>query len=305
MEGLGDVVSDSAPKFTVFTPTYNRAYCLRNVYHALLEQTFRSFEWLIIDDGSEDGTLELIEKWREQRNIRIRYERQAHGGVHVAHNRAIKLASGELFLRLDSDDRALPNTLEHLYYRWLEIPKIERRRYSGVQCLCMDASGRIIGDPYPKDVWDARANELVQLSGEKWGFHRVDVLRLYPFPVFPGERFIPEGLVWNRIGLQYRMRCINEALRIYSTGDDSLTQRMAAIRYQSPAGSILFYKEFMRLQVPVITALRATANYVRFSLAAGLGGLEIIRHASRRALVVLAFPVGLTVYLWDRLRGRV
>ncbi len=298
-------MSDSAPKFTVFTPTYNRAYCLGNVYQALLEQTFRSFEWLVIDDGSEDGTSELLEKWRAQRNIRIRYERQAHGGVHVAHNRAVKRASGELFLRLDSDDRVLPNALERLYCHWLEVPKAERRRYSGVQCLCMDVSERIVGVPYPEDVWDGFANELVQLSGEKWGFHRVDILRRYLFPVFPGEQFIPESLVWNRIGSRYRMRCINEALRIYLPGDDSLTRRMATIRYRSPAGSILFYEEFMHLRVPVVTALRAAANYVRFSLAAGLGALEIIRRASRSVLVMLAFPAGLVVYLWDHLRGRV
>ncbi len=298
-------MSDSAPKFTVFTPTYNRAYCLENVYHALLEQTFRSFEWLVIDDGSEDGTAELFENWRAQRNIRIRYERQAHSGVHVAHNRAVKRAAGELFLRLDSDDRVFPNALERLYYHWLEVPKVERRRYSGVQCLCMDTSGRIVGDPYPEDGWDVLANELVQLSGEKWGFHRVDILRQNLFPVFPGEQFIPEGLVWNRIGLQYRMRCINEALRIYSPGDDSLTRRMATIRYRAPAGSILFYEEFMRLRVPAVTVLRAAANYVRFSLAAGRSFPGIIRRTSRRVLVMAAFPVGLAVYLLDRLRGRI
>lgn len=291
------------PKFTVFTPTYNRAYCLGNVYQSLLDQTFRDFEWLVIDDGSEDGTLGLLENWRVQGDICIRYERQMHNGVHVAHNRAIKRAAGELFLRLDSDDRILPNTLERLHYHWLGIPVDERQRYSGVQCLCMDAAGRVIGDCYPQDAWDGFANELVRLSGEKWGFHRVDILRQYPFPVFLGERFVPEGIVWNRIGIKYRMRCINEALRIYLIGEDSLTRRMVAIRYQSPLGSILFYKEFMCLRVPAVLALRAAANYVRFSLTAGLGFLEIVQGAARKALVVLAFPAGLAIYLRDRLRG--
>ncbi|MFQ5451045.1 MAG: glycosyltransferase family 2 protein, partial [Nitrospinaceae bacterium] len=46
--------------FTVFTPTYNRAYTLDRVYNSLVAQTFRDFEWLIVDDGSTDNTKELV-----------------------------------------------------------------------------------------------------------------------------------------------------------------------------------------------------------------------------------------------------
>ena len=46
--------------FTVFTPTYNRAHTLHRVYESLNAQTFRDFEWLIVDDGSNDGTAELV-----------------------------------------------------------------------------------------------------------------------------------------------------------------------------------------------------------------------------------------------------
>ena len=43
-------------KITVFTPTYNRAYIIENLYRSLQRQTFRDFEWLIVDDGSTDNT---------------------------------------------------------------------------------------------------------------------------------------------------------------------------------------------------------------------------------------------------------
>ena len=50
--------------FTVATPTFNRAHTLHRVYESLERQTFRSFEWLVIDDGSSDGTDELVDAWR-------------------------------------------------------------------------------------------------------------------------------------------------------------------------------------------------------------------------------------------------
>ena len=43
-------------KITVFTPTYNRAYIIEKLYHSLQRQTFKDFEWIVVDDGSEDET---------------------------------------------------------------------------------------------------------------------------------------------------------------------------------------------------------------------------------------------------------
>lgn len=49
--------------FTVFTPTYNRAHTLYRVYDSLVSQTFRDFEWFVVDDGSTDGTKTLVSDW--------------------------------------------------------------------------------------------------------------------------------------------------------------------------------------------------------------------------------------------------
>jgi len=60
-------------RFTVFTPTYNRAHTLPRVYESLKHQTFRDFEWLIVDDGSTDNTKELVEVWQKENLFPIRY----------------------------------------------------------------------------------------------------------------------------------------------------------------------------------------------------------------------------------------
>ena len=79
-------------RFTVFTPTFNRADTLSRVYDSLSAQTFDDFEWLIIDDGSTDGTRKLVTSWQHDSTFPIRYLHQPNAGKHLAHNWAVEEA---------------------------------------------------------------------------------------------------------------------------------------------------------------------------------------------------------------------
>ncbi len=92
------------PLFTIFTPTYNRAHTLHRVFDSLRAQTLRDFEWLLIDDGSIDGTEGLVAGWAQSADFPVRYLRQDHAGKHIARNRALGEARGHFFACLDSDD---------------------------------------------------------------------------------------------------------------------------------------------------------------------------------------------------------
>src|ERR1700688_3150194 len=97
------IKNHSAPDllFTVFTPTYNRAKTLGRVYCSLCAQTVRNLEWLTVDDGSIDGTIYLVLEWSRTADFPIRYIRQTNQGKHVASNRGVAEARGELFITLD------------------------------------------------------------------------------------------------------------------------------------------------------------------------------------------------------------
>ncbi len=93
------------PYITVFTPTYNRADLIQRLYHSLVKQKCKDFEWLVVDDGSEDATAKVFEQIRERyAGFTIRYEKQPHGGKHRAVNRGTALAKGRYFFIVDSDD---------------------------------------------------------------------------------------------------------------------------------------------------------------------------------------------------------
>ena len=114
-------------KVTVFTPTYNRAYILENLYRSLQRQSFTDFEWLVVDDGSSDGTKALFERWQKEDNLfPIRYCYKENGGKCRAINYGLKLAQGELFFTVDSDDYLTDDALEKVALWESTLPKDQK-----------------------------------------------------------------------------------------------------------------------------------------------------------------------------------
>src|SRR5260370_20275536 len=89
-------------RFTVLTATYNRAHLLGDTYQSLCAQIFRDFEWLIIDDGSTDGTRGLVSSWKPF--FPILYFWKLNSGKHTALILAGKLAAVEFIPELDSHE---------------------------------------------------------------------------------------------------------------------------------------------------------------------------------------------------------
>lgn len=286
-------------RFTVGTPTYNRRDTLSEVYDCLQAQTFRDFEWIIVDDGSTDGTQELAQRWSSQSNFPIRYFHQSNAGKHVAFNRAVREARGELYLSFDSDDLCIPETLARFDHYWNEIAPSEREKYSGISVLCMDESGRTLGQPYPFNPTDAvpfHDQLRLRSASERWGISRTAVLKDFPYPEFDGERFVPDALVWNRIAKKYRMRFINDPLRIYRRGPNGLMADLLRVRLRSPRGAQLYYAELSRSALPPMDRLRALVNYLRFSLHAGAISLAETGHP---VLATSLMPAGYFAYWRD------
>lgn len=206
-------------KFTVFTPTYNRAHTLHRVYESLLEQTCKDFEWLVVDDGSDDNTEEVIEHFRKcvGKAFPIRYLINTRNrGKHIAHNQALIAAHGEFLLVADSDDWVVPNALERMDHHWSRLP--DPVGYCGVAGLCADANGNIIGDRYPEAAVHSTLRErkyIYKIKGEHWGSVRTDIARQYPFPD-DIDGFVPEGVVWMDIAKKYKDYCVNEVFRVYA-----------------------------------------------------------------------------------------
>ena len=220
-------------RFTVFTATYNRAKTLPRVYESLLKQTFENFEWLIIDDGSEDYTRELVEKWIEEKRINIRYFHKENGGKHTAWSVGVERAESEYLVCLDSDDEALPECLSIFNKHWTSIEALdEAEQFWEVKALCLKPDGSINGKgAFPKAVYDSFYQEVVYkrgIMGDQIGCRRVSVLRgeaAVPQTFIYHEMCnnMPESIRWARAGKRYKSRYVNDVVfQIHYDGGGSL-----------------------------------------------------------------------------------
>ena len=96
---------------SIILPTYNSARHIRCAIQSMLNQTYRDFELLVIDDGSSDDTEERVFSFKESR---IRYLKRGHQGLSSALNYGLSVASSDIIARMDADDVAVPRSLEFL-----------------------------------------------------------------------------------------------------------------------------------------------------------------------------------------------
>ena len=297
-------------KFTVFTQTYNRAVTLQRPYDSLCAQTFRNFEWLVVDDGSSDETPDLIETWRRKADFPVRYLRQVNLGKPSAFNLGVNQAQGELFLNLDSDDGCTPNALERLLHHWDSIPGDVKPKFSAVTALCQDQHGRLVGTPYPKDILDSDSIELsykYKVKGEKFGFQRTDILKQFPFPVDPEHKFVSESVVWMAISRRYKTRFVNETLRTYWI-DDGASDHLTTLRREVVYGRAACHRMILNELIDWLPRaprelLQSAVNFSRYSFDQNIGlarQFGQIKPLTARLLWLASMPVGYAMSLRDR-----
>lgn len=250
---------------TVFTPTYNREQLLTRLFNSLREQTFKDFEWLIVDDGSTDNTHDVAQKFVEEGIVPIKYVFKRNGGKHRAINEGVKHAKGELFFIVDSDDMLPPDALKRVAEVYGQIK--DDRNYGGVAGVDAYPDGGIVGSGLPASVIDCNSIDIrtkYHVTGDLSEVFRTDVMREFPFPEIEGEKFCPEVLVWNRIARKYKLRYFNEAIYIAEYQPEGLTARIVEIRMKSPIASTTCYAEMVSLNIPFNDKVKAAINYWRF-----------------------------------------
>lgn len=289
------------PTITVLTPSYNRAPLLGRLFASLCAQNYRDFEWLLIDDGSVDETAEVVEEMVRRAPFPARYVCKANGGKHTAINLGVQLAAGRFCAVLDSDDWYAPNCLERLRFHWDLIPEPEL--FAEVQGLCALGNGRLIGNRFPRDVFDSDYVDLRYrhgVRGDKIGMIRTDVLRAFPFPE-DNEGFVMEGLVWNRIATRYQIRGINEVLAFKEYLAGGLSHTTPRQQRQLSAMRLLYHNELlaMKRKLPLKARFKAYANTIRYARHQHQPLRQQLVNATSTAWWLAAAPAGIALHARD------
>lgn len=234
---------------TIFTPAYNRAHTLHRTYESLLSQSCKDFVWLVVDDGSQDNTSELVQQWQTQDNaFEIRYIYKENGGMHTAHNTAYDNIDTELNVCIDSDDKLAPGAVQKILTKWQQV---RDQGYAGIIGLDADFEGNVIGKGFPDGMTETTVSGYYAAggSGDKKLVYRTDIIKKYPpYPVFEGEKYISLAYKYRLIDQTYKMAVLDEILCNVEYQPDGSSNNMWKQYLNNPKGWIFWRK--IRMQYP-------------------------------------------------------
>lgn len=286
-------------KLTIFTPTHNRADKLNRVYKSLRGQYSFDFEWLIIDDGSTDDTETLVQSFLSEKYFFVRYYRQENGGKHRAYNRALKMAQGDWFFCLDSDDWLAKDAIEQIM---TYINKEDKRRF--IVAYKMDEKGMQLSDNFPC-IHSCKLKELDQkyhCNGEYSMIFPIELARKFPFPLFEGERFVTESVVYDRLGAASDVTLLPRVLTVCEYQEDGLSNNLNQIMKNNPAGYCLYFMQRIDYYETFLQRFITAGKYQCFCRFAGKQKSKYI--GKHPVMVTLAKPLGLLFLLYYKiLRG--
>lgn len=260
------------PLLTIFTPTYNRAHTLVRTFHSLLRQTCRDFEWMIIDDGSADGTRDMVRSWGDvvesssrlvdwmgrtddsasgetfcvdvrtesDSQLHITYIYKENGGLYTGYNAAYANITTELCVCIDSDDYMPDDAVQKIVTLWKEKGC---DKFCGIIGLDYNVrteepiGGRFSINgreiTYGRDVYQY---QLSHIGDTKYVF-RTNLMKVVaPMTGFEGEKDFNPHYMQIQVLDKYSILVLNENLCWveYQIGADSMSQEIWKQYIRSP-----------------------------------------------------------------------
>ena len=230
-------------KFTIFTGCYNSSNFIERVFKSLKAQEYKNFEWIVIDDASQDNTVELLYQFKDKNPVLDIKIIELKENIGVAENRrtAINMAKGDFFVTWDHDDEQLPNQLSLFYNNW---KKFGTKKVANLFGFCQDQDGKIRGKLFPKGTHVSNYFTYYRkyfmsniVKQEKHVCTLVSVLKSHINYIFP-EGYRPNGeILWAKIALEYDSIFINEVVRTYYI-EDSIQNNMSSVSRSKSANTI-------------------------------------------------------------------
>lgn len=294
-------------KLTIFTAAYNRAYILPKLYESLCSQTCFNFEWLVVDDGSQDNTVELLEKWKsEEKNFSFRYVQLNHGGKNRAINKAVSLAAGSFFLIVDSDDYLSKDAVE-----WIcsKIPEIENNSkyagFSGIRCKMGGSyivEPRFNGTPFI-DCLNIERKQF-NLHADMAEVYKTEILQRYPFPAIVDETFIPENVVWDAVALDgFFVRWYDKKIYYCEYLDDGITKGWNDLRKKNPIGFAMSANTYLKYAKGVFSKLQLIGEILYCCFLKG--DFSFLRKTVYPKICYALIPMGYIYYLMRKHREHI
>lgn len=290
---------------TVFTPTYNRKHTLVRTYESLCRQTLQDFEWLVVDDGSTDGTEEVVQFWIKENRIPVRYIWKENGGLHTGYNTAYANIDTELCVCIDSDDFMPDDAVEKIMKKWNSLNEEERTKYCGIEGLDYNVKdGTPIGGRFPENVESIFMFQLHH-PGDSKSVMRTELMKkVAPMPVFAGEKNFNPSYLLMQVQEDLPMLLMNENLCwVEYQETDSMSAGIWRQYWNSPKS----FAEFRRMEMSfkhcsISNAFRLCIHYMSSCIISK--DKDWLKKSPRKLLTVCALPFGVVLYLLTKYKNR-
>lgn len=302
MKGESRLIARRNFMLTVMTPTYNRAYMLKQCYDSLCAQTDKRFVWTIIDDGSTDETELLVKEWINESKIRINYIYKENGGKASALNVGIDNLSTEYAVCLDSDDLFFQDTIFKALILLNSINS--NKKCCGILALRHNANGHVMGERrIPSCFKYITAKDVflkLDLKTELICFYKSDILKKYKFPEYPGEKFVSPAWMQYKICEDYYFIPSNEKFCQCEYVSDGLTKNKNKVIVHNPNG----YTCVKKYSFELASSLKLIIKHgIMFDCGYLLShNKEWIKKCTRKQWAFFLMPIALVVKIY-RFRG--
>ncbi len=256
-------------KISVLTPTYNREKLLDNLYKSLLQNANDGIdmEWLIMDDGSTDGTSYKIEEFRRDNKIKINYYTQRNQGKMIAINNLVQYVTGDLIIECDSDDYFTKDAFKIIKEVWEQNK--DRKDIYGLCFLKYDTNGNNMGKMLKKQkttMFNLYFKEGE--TGEKAIVFYSNVRKKYQYILEKEERFSTEARMYHKMDKNYQMICINKPIMICEYQQEGYTKNIIKQFKENPYGYYEYFKEILQKDfkgVKFAKRIYVIKHYILFS----------------------------------------
>ena len=282
-------------ELSILTATYNRAKSLDLLYSSLCMQNKKNFEWIVLDDGSNDKTKEVVNSYiKKSKLFPIKLVELPHGGKHRAINAGVKIAVGKYIFIVDSDDYLLRNSTE-IISKWANYND-EGIKLAGFAGIRISPNGHMIGD-FPK----IRENTFVYASniqryrkhllGDKAEVYKKEVLLQYPFPEYKNESFITERICWDKIASDgYLLRWYNTPLYVTEYHEGGLS-KTGANSFKGHTKNPLGYYAFIEQAMDILEPLEKVSYFREYNSFADVNQISLKERAKNINFTLFRYMV--------------
>lgn len=298
---------DKTYPLSIVTPTFQRLDCLRRLYSSLLAQTCHDFEWIVVDDGSTDGTSDWVNSIVSTSPFDVVLIRKKNGGKHSALNRAFPAVRGHYLAVADSDDTLLPEAVSEILCLVDITEDLHRNaRKKGHNPICGFATPTLFPDKNritvntPPDVTLTDFISLrsrLKVGGDTFDVLKTKYIRHFRFPEFEGESFVGESYLLDSLALHYDIVYFDTPLLVRSYGDDGLSANFVRLLMDSPESTSLVFALHARhpRQTPKIRAI-TQIRYWAYTLGSRLPWKDRINAIGVSAIHMLIPALALKLY---------